>query len=74
MEIEYRETSGSIPGEDKKAAMKMSGTTIQVVISKKFSLLTLYGAAGYNIAKSNLGVKGVSLMMTGNIQQMKLTL
>lgn len=58
MEIEYRETSGSIPGEDKKAAMKMSGTTIQVVISKKFSLLTLYGAAGYNIAKSNLGIKG----------------
>jgi hypothetical protein len=58
MDVEYRETSGNIPGEGKKAVMKMSGTTIQVVISKKFSLLTLYGATGYNIAKSELGIKG----------------
>jgi hypothetical protein len=58
MDVEYRETSGNIPGEGKKAVMKMSGTTIQVVISKKFSLLTLYGATGYNIAKSDLGIKG----------------
>lgn len=58
MEFTYKDTSGEIPGEDQRAEMKMSATTIQGVISKKFSSLTLYGGLGYNIANSKMGVKG----------------
>lgn len=32
--------------------------TFQGVISKKFSVLTLYGGLGYNIIKSNIGLNG----------------
>src|SRR5688500_2603343 len=36
----------------------MSATTVQGVISKKFSVITFYGGLGYNIANSNLAMKG----------------
>jgi hypothetical protein len=35
-----------------------NATTIQALASKKFAILTLYGGFGYNIAKTNLAVKG----------------
>lgn len=44
--------------ENGKGEFRMSATTIQGVVSKKFSVLTLYGGLGYNIAKSNIAVKG----------------
>jgi hypothetical protein len=37
---------------------QMTSTTIQGLISKKFSVVTLYGGLGYNIAKSSLAMKG----------------
>ena len=37
---------------------EMNATTIQGLISKKFSVLTLYGGVGYNIAKSSVALKG----------------
>lgn len=43
---------------DQKGLFKINATTVQGLISKKFSVLTLYGALGYNIAKSNLAMKG----------------
>lgn len=43
---------------DQKGVFEMNATTIQGLISKKFSVLTLYGGLGYNIAKSNLAMKG----------------
>lgn len=43
---------------DQQGLFEMSATTIQGVISKKFSVLTLYGGVGYNIANSNLAMKG----------------
>lgn len=43
---------------DQRGLFEMNATTIQGVISKKFSVLTLYGGLGYNIAKSNLAMKG----------------
>ena len=43
---------------DQRGIFKMNATTIQGVISKKFSVLTLYGGLGYNIANSNLAMKG----------------
>lgn len=43
---------------DQRGLFEMNATTIQGVISKKFSVLTLYGGMGYNIAKSNLAMKG----------------
>ena len=43
---------------DQRGIFEMNATTVQGVISKKFSVLTLYGGVGYNIAKSNLAMKG----------------
>jgi hypothetical protein len=41
-----------------EGVFEMSATTIQGLISKKFSVLTLYGGLGYNIAKSKLAMRG----------------
>jgi hypothetical protein len=43
---------------DQRGLFEMNATTIQGLISKKFSVVTLYGGLGYNIAKSNLAMKG----------------
>jgi hypothetical protein len=43
---------------DQEGVFTMNATTIQGVISKKFSVITFYGGLGYNIAKSNLALKG----------------
>ncbi len=43
---------------DQHGIFEMNATTIQGVISKKISVLTVYGGLGYNIAKSNLAMKG----------------
>lgn len=43
---------------DQRGLFEMNATTIQGLISKKFSVLTLYGGIGYNIAKSSLAMKG----------------
>ncbi|HEY9489286.1 MAG TPA: DUF6588 family protein [Chryseosolibacter sp.] len=43
---------------DQRGEFEMNATTIQGLISKKFSVLTLYGGVGYNIAKSNIAMKG----------------
>ena len=36
----------------------MNSTTVQAVVGKKFSVITFYGGLGYNIAKSNIALKG----------------
>lgn len=43
---------------DQQGIFKINATTVQGVISKKFSVATIYGGVGYNIAKSNLALKG----------------
>jgi hypothetical protein len=43
---------------DQRGIFEMNATTIQGLISKKFSVVTFYGGLGYNIAKSNLAMKG----------------
>lgn len=43
---------------DQHGIFEMNATTIQGVISKQFSVLTLYGSMGYNIASSRLAMKG----------------
>jgi hypothetical protein len=43
---------------DQKGIFTINATTIQGLISKKFSVITFYGGLGYNIAKSNLAMKG----------------
>jgi hypothetical protein len=58
MDMEYRQDENEIPGENQRAEMRMSATTIQGLLSKKFSILTLYGGVGVNIAKSTMGLKG----------------
>ena len=43
---------------DQVGLFEINATTVQGVISKKFSVITFYGGLGYNIAKSNLAMKG----------------
>jgi hypothetical protein len=50
--------SGEVAGSDQRAVYNINATTIQGVISKKMSVITVYGGLGYNIAKSELAVKG----------------
>jgi hypothetical protein len=60
LSMEYRPdvTEQEVEGENQRNEFSINATTIQALISKKFSVLTLYGGLGYNIAKSNLAVKG----------------
>jgi hypothetical protein len=51
-------TDQSVAGENQRSEFKVNATTVQALISKKFSVLTLYGGFGYNIARSNLAIKG----------------
>lgn len=43
---------------DQQSDFSTSATTVQGLISKKFSVLTLYGGVGYNFISNNLGVSG----------------
>lgn len=43
---------------DQRGEFEVNSTNFQAIISKKIAVLTLYGGMGYNIAKSNLAVKG----------------
>lgn len=45
-------------GAPQTGVFEMNATTVQVLISKKFSVITFYGGVGYNIAKSNLAMRG----------------
>jgi len=40
------------------SGVQVNSTTIQGVISKKVSVLTVYGSVGYNIAKTKIAMKG----------------
>jgi len=50
--------SGTTSGTDQKAIAEFKATTVQAMVSKKISVLTFYGAAGYNFANSSLDMKG----------------
>lgn len=60
--VGYTKMSAKMPidqgGPDGKGEFGCSATTIQVIISKKLSVLTPYAAVGYNMAKTSLDVKG----------------
>jgi hypothetical protein len=43
---------------DQHGVYEVNATTIQGLISKKFSVLTVYGGLGYNIAKSSIALNG----------------
>jgi hypothetical protein len=43
---------------DQLGVFSVNSTTIQAIISKKVSVITVYGSIGYNIAKSTLAMKG----------------
>lgn len=58
MDLVYLFDNDDVEGENQRGEFSMSATTIQALISRKFSVLTLYGGLGYNVAKSNLAMKG----------------
>ncbi len=43
---------------DQHAIFESTATTIQGLISKKIAVLTVYAGVGYNVAKTNLALKG----------------
>ncbi len=43
---------------DQRAVFETNSTTIQGLISKKIAVLTVYGAVGYNLAKTNMSMLG----------------
>jgi hypothetical protein len=47
-----------IDGPSQKGEFVVSATTLQVLASKKISVLTFYGGTGYNFSKSTLAAKG----------------
>jgi hypothetical protein len=46
------------PNNIQEGDFDVSSTTMQVLISKKISVLTIYGGVGYDIAKGSLAMKG----------------
>ena len=49
---------GAIQGENQEGEFGINSFTYQLVVSKKLSILTLYGGAGFNNATTNLKVLG----------------
>jgi hypothetical protein len=43
---------------DQRGVLEANAWNVQAIISKKLSVLTVYGALGYNIAKTELALKG----------------
>ncbi len=56
MKLDVQLDASSNP--DQRGIFEVKSTTIQGLISKKFSVVTFYGGLGYNIAKSNLAMQG----------------
>ncbi len=58
LDYAYTPDASDQTSEDTRGEFAMNATTIQGLISKKVSVLTVYGGAGYNIARSNIGMLG----------------
>ncbi len=57
-DVEYKLDPDNAQHADQRGLFNITSTTVQALISKKFSVITFYGGLGYNIAKSNLAMKG----------------
>lgn len=57
MEAE-QDLTGTTAGQNQKGALKFNSTTVQALVSKKISVLTLYGGLGYNFSSSNIAMEG----------------
>ncbi len=63
MSLEYdlaeeTDPSDNVNTDNGRAIFDVNTWSIQGMISKKFSVLTLYGGLGYNIAKAELSMRG----------------
>lgn len=56
--MEFEQGIDATAGQNQRAILEFNSTTIQALISKKISVLTLYGSVGYNIATSKLAMLG----------------
>lgn len=57
-ELQSQLDADNAQNADQRGIFTMNSTTVQAVIGKKFSVITFYGGFGYNIAKSNIALKG----------------
>ena len=54
--------AGAIPGDNQGAKFDVTALTYQVLVSKKFSILTLYGGLGFNKVTSALKMTGTYIL------------
>ena len=52
-------TNVGLDGENQEAVFNINNWTVQAIVSKKISVLTLYGAFGYNAISSELKINGI---------------
>ncbi len=57
MEVE-KDLTGTVVGQNQKGSLVFNATTVQALVSKKISVLTLYGGLGYNFSNSNIAMEG----------------
>ena len=67
------EASPDLVSTDGEGLFETNSLTIQGLISKKFSILTLYGGVGYNNVKSKIGINGSYTLDPGSILEETLT-
>jgi hypothetical protein len=61
--------SGTVVGQNQKGVLEFNSTTVQALVSKKISVLTLYGGIGYNFSNSNIAMKGTYDMDDDNVAE-----
>ncbi len=66
LQIDYN-LQPNVSGSNQHGIFEMNTTTIQGLISKKFSVITVYGALGYNIAKSDVALRGNFTINNSNV-------
>ncbi|MBL7857898.1 MAG: hypothetical protein JNM57_09425 [Cyclobacteriaceae bacterium] len=58
LDYTYTPDAGDVTSNNQRGEFNLYATTIQGIVSKKISVLTVYGSLGYNISKSDIGLKG----------------
>jgi hypothetical protein len=58
VDANFGKSNSKVIEQDERGVFQVNSTTIQGVISKKVSVLTVYGSVGYNIAKTKIAMKG----------------
>ena len=70
-ELETKMDPNNAQNADQVGIFTMNATTVQGLVSKKISVVTFYGGMGYNIANSNIALKGSYDLDGDNVKESK---